>query len=124
MHDYLSSEKSIFTLFEKNFAKFVSIIKHSSLSLFGFVILYRLNIKKIELVLSETIVQLHYNTKISMWPLNSQFLLLNCLSTGNLFVPEHKVIIIQAISIICFIKKPFRKLFFSWFTISISFCLS
>ena len=29
-----------------------------------------------------------------MWPLNSQFLLLNYLSAENIFLPEHKVIII------------------------------
>ena len=36
----------------------------------------------------------HYSSRISMWPLNSQFLLLNYLSAENIFLPEHKVIII------------------------------
>ena len=57
MHDHLSSDKFIFTyqLFEKTLLNlFQLLVKQSSLSLFGFAILYWLNIKKIEVVLSET----------------------------------------------------------------------
>ena len=49
---YFSSDKLIFIYLKK--PKFISISKQWNLSLFGFVILYWLNIKKIELVLSET----------------------------------------------------------------------
>ena len=53
MHDYtLVSDKLIFIYLKK--PKFISISKQWILSLFGFVILYWLNIKKIEVVLSET----------------------------------------------------------------------
>ena len=54
MHVYLNFYNKFILLISQSVAEFVWIIKQLSFSLFDFVILYWLNIKKIEVALSKT----------------------------------------------------------------------